>query len=314
MSSWNSIFNMTFLVGLFSAAVRMTVPVLLSGIGETFSERSGVLNIGLEGVIIIGSFSGFVAAYYSGSVIIGLLGGIISGLFMGLLISFLSISLGVNQMISGIAINTLGAGLTSYLYRLLFGVMVIPPQAPSLSAIKIPILGDIPFLGEVLFQQNILVYITYFVVPVAAVVLYKTTFGLKVRAVGEHPKATETVGVSVRKIRYRAICICGVLSGLAGAYLSIGQLNMFMDGISAGRGFIALAAVIFGKWDPVGVMGAAFLFAFADALQLRLQSIGFAIPYQFLVMLPYVLTTIALVGLGRSNGPAALGAPYKKEK
>lgn len=314
MSWWDSVFNATFLVGLFAATVRMTIPVLLSAIGETFSERSGVLNIGLEGIIVIGAFSGFVCAYYSGSVALGLLGGAVSGLIMGFLISFLSVTLGINQMISGIAINSLGAGLTSYLYRLLFDVMVIPPQAPSLSVIRIPLLGDLPFVGEVLFQQNILVYITYIIVPLAAVVLYKTTFGLKVRAVGEYPKAAETVGVSVAKIRYRAICICGVLSGIAGTYLSIGQLNMFMDGISAGRGFIALAAVIFGKWNPVGVMGAAFLFAFADALQLRLQSIGFDIPYQFLVMLPYVLTTIALIGVGRGNGPAALGSPYKKDK
>lgn len=314
MNWWESVFNMTFIVGLFSAAVRMSIPVLLSGIGETFSERSGVLNIGLEGVIVIGSFSGFVCAYYSGSVFIGLLGGAISGLLMGVLLSFLSVTLGINQMISGIAINSLGAGLTSYLYRLLFGVMLIPPQAPSLSTIKIPVLGDIPFLGEVFFQQNILVYITYFVVPLAAVVLYKTTFGLKIRAVGEHPKAAETVGVSVARIRYRAICICGLLSGIAGTYLSIGQLNMFMDNISAGRGFIALAAVIFGKWNPFGVMGAAFLFAFSDALQLRLQSIGFDIPYQFLVMLPYVLTTLALVFVSRGSSPAALGSPYKKDK
>lgn len=313
MNIMQSVLTTAFITGLLSATVRMAVPILLSALGETFSERAGVLNIGLEGIILIGAFTGFVGAYYTQNVLIGILCGIGIGFLMGLMIAYLSVTLGINQMVSGIAVNMLGAGITSFLYRMVFGVVTIPPRTPPLPVLPIPFLKDIPVLGEVFFRHNILVYITYLLIPLSMIVLYKTSFGLKVRSVGEHPRAADTVGVSVTKIRYSALCICGVLSGLAGTFLSLGQLNMFMDNMSSGRGFIALAAVIFGKWDPLGVVGASVIFALADALQLRLQSLGFAIPYQFLVMLPYVLTVLALIGARKGKGPAALGVAYSNE-
>lgn len=309
-----NILSMTFIVGLLTATVRMMIPILLSALGETYSERAGILNIGLEGIMLISAFCAFLGSYYFNSAAVGILFGAASGLLVGLVAAFLSVTLQINQMISGIALNMAAAGLTSFFYRVMFGVLPIPPQAKSLPVLEIPVLKNIPFLGEILFQHNILVYAAFILVPVSSIILYKTSFGLKIRAVGENPKAVDTVGVSVNGVRYSAVCICGLLTGLAGTCLTIGQLNMFMDNISAGRGFIALAAVIFGKWNPKGVLFASVIFAFADALQLRLQSLGFQIPYQFLVMLPYVLTVVALAGVvGRSKGPAALGKAYSKE-
>jgi simple sugar transport system permease protein len=226
----------------------------------------------------------------------------------------MSITLQVDQVITGITLNILALGLTGFLYRFILGKSMIPPSVTPLPVLTIPGLSRIPVIGPILFQQNIIVYATFFVcVPVSTFILLKTTFGLNLRAVGEYPLAADTVGINVYAMRYMGVLIGGLFSGLGGAFMTLAQLNMFTENMTAGRGFIALAAVIFGKWHPVGAMIATLLFGVADALQLRLQALGLQVPYQFLLMLPYVLTIIALVGVvRRTNAPAALAVPYEK--
>lgn len=313
---WETILTSTFIVGLLQATLRTTTPLLLAAIGEMFSERAGVLNIGLEGTMLVGTLIGFLVSYLSGNVWLGILGGAVAGSLIALIHAILSVSLGVNQTVSGVGINILCTGLSMTIYRVVFGPSLISaPMAPGQSPIHVPVLSDIPVIGPVLFQQLPVVYVAFALAPVAWFVLYRTELGLKIRAVGEHPLAAETLGVNVRGIRYLAVLICGFLTGLAGTFLSLGLLNIFLDNMTAGRGWIALAVVIFGRWQPFGIVGAALFFGFADAFQLRLQALGFNVPYQFLLMIPYVLTMIALISAvgRRSAGPGALGKPYTGE-
>lgn len=304
-----------FLVGLLQATMRTATPLLLAGLGELFSERSGILNLGLEGIMLIGSLFGFLVANQTGSTWLGILSGGLAGLLISLIHAVLSISFNVNQTVSGVGINILCTGISMTVYRTVFGMASSGvPTAPAQEQIHIPGLSNLPFIGPVLFQQLPLVYIALALVPISWLVLYKTEFGLAIRSVGEHPLAAETLGINVRLVRYICVLICGFLTGIAGTFLSLGLLNIFLDNMTAGRGWIALAVVIFGKWTPGGVLSASFLFGLASALQLRLQAAGVQIPYQFLLMAPYVLTIIALVGaVGRSIGPAALAKPYVKE-
>ena len=305
--------NEVFLTGLLAAGVRLAVPILLAALGEIFAERAGVLKIGIEGEMLIGALSGFLGAYFTGQVWLGFLTGMtLSGLF-SLMMAFMSITLKVDQIITGITLNLLALGLTSFIYRVLFGTSRLPPHINPLAPIKLPILGDIPYLGTIFFQHNLLVYLALMAVPVSACILFRTRFGLNLRAVGEYPRAADTLGVKVKRMRYIGVLLGGCFSGLAGCFLTLAQLNRFTDNITAGRGFIAIAAVIFGKWNPYGALAAALLFGIADGLQLRFQALGFKVPYQFLLMLPYVLTMIALVGVvGKSKPPASLAVPYEK--
>jgi len=291
----------------------LAVPILLAALGEIFAERAGVLKIGIEGEMLIGALSGFLGAYFTGQVWLGFLTGMtLSGLF-SLMMAFMSITLKVDQIITGITLNLLALGLTSFIYRVLFGTSRLPPHINPLAPIKLPILGDIPYLGTIFFQHNLLVYLALMAVPVSACILFRTRFGLNLRAVGEYPRAADTLGVKVKRMRYIGVLLGGCFSGLAGCFLTLAQLNRFTDNITAGRGFIAIAAVIFGKWNPYGALAAALLFGIADGLQLRFQALGFKVPYQFLLMLPYVLTMIALVGVvGKSKPPASLAVPYEK--
>lgn len=304
-----------FLVGLLQATLRTATPLLLAALGEMLSERSGVLNIGLEGTMLIGSLFGFLVANQTGNTWLGILAGGIAGLLIALIHAVLSVTLSVNQTVAGVGINILCLGISMTVYRTVFGMASSGvPTAPAQQPIYIPVLSDIPVIGPVLFQQMPLVYIALALVPLSWLILYKTEFGLSLRAVGEHPLAAETLGVNVARMRYTAVLLGGFLTGIAGTFLSLGLLNIFLDNMTAGRGWIALAVVIFGKWEPKGVLGAALLFGLAQAFQLRLQSTGLDIPYQFLLMAPYVLTVIALVGaVGRSIGPAALAKAYTRE-
>jgi simple sugar transport system permease protein len=225
------------------------------------------------------------------------------------------VSLNGDQIVNGMVLNILSIGIASFIYRSTFGIKGGPTVIQGFKETALPLLGKIPYLGEAFFTHTAPVYIAFLLIPVCYVVLYKTTFGLKLRSVGEYPKAADSLGINVTKIRYIAAMLCGGLAGLGGAYLSVAYMNKFLDNMVAGRGFIALAAVIFGKWKPQGVMWATLLFGFADALQLRLQALGFKIPYQFLIMLPYVLTLVALAGVvGKTVGPAANGQPYRRGK
>jgi simple sugar transport system permease protein len=294
---------------------------MLAALGGIFSERSGIVNIALEGIMLIGAFFAMMISYYASklgmsplmSALLGMMGAIIFGFLVSMIHAVVSIRFRADQVVSGVAINILALGLTGFLLQLLFNTSGNSPSVPSLSAMPIPILSDIPIIGDIFFNQSIIVYIAMVAVPISSFVLFRTPLGLRLRSVGEHPKAADTVGINVFKLRYLGVGLSGLLAGLAGAYLSIGQLNIFTENMTNGRGYIALAAVIFGKWNPWGALGACLLFGFSDALQISLQNAGVNIPSDFLLMLPYVLTLIALAGfIGRSRPPAASGTPYEK--
>lgn len=304
----------SFLFGTsaLTAAIRMATPLIFTSLGGIFAERSGIINIGLEGMMLTGAFTGMVVTYYSGNPWVGLVGAMASGAIMGLLHAVLSIKFKANQVVSGTAINIFAAGFTVYGLRAIFNVAGTSPSVTNIRSITIPVLNRIPWIGEILGRHNPLTYIALLLVVLVHFMLFKTVWGLRLRSVGEHPKAADTVGINVFLIRYLAVMTSGLMAALGGAYLSIAHLSRFSDGMTAGRGFIALAAMIFGKWTPFGALGACLLFGFADALQMGLQEIG--IPTQFIQMLPYILTMVALAGfIGRSTPPKALGTPYEKE-
>ncbi|HEY83579.1 MAG TPA: ABC transporter permease [Chloroflexi bacterium] len=308
-------------VSLFASTIRAATPLMLAALGGIFSERSGIVNIALEGIMLAGAFFAMMISYFGAqmgfpplvSAAAGLVGAIIFGFLISMIHALVSIRFQADQVVSGVAINILAVGLTGFLLQFIFKTSGNSPSVPSLPAMPIPLLSKIPVLGDIFFNQSPIVYIALLAVPLSAFVLFRTPLGLRIRAVGEHPKAADTVGINVFKLRYLGVGLSGILGGLGGAYLSIGQLNIFTEGMTNGRGYIALAAVIFGKWNPWGALGACLLFGFADAIQISLQNAGVNIPSDFLLMLPYILTLIALAGfIGRSRPPAAAGAPYEK--
>lgn len=304
-----SVFDLSWV----AATIRLATPIALAAQGETLSERAGVLNIGLEGVMLNSAFAGVVGAYYTGSPWLGLLCGMLAGALTSLILAVASITFRANQIVIGAAINILAMGLTGVLFRALFGL----DQQVTVNSFKpypIPFLSDLPVLGPILFQQNPLVYLGYILVPVLTIVLFRTHWGLAVRAVGEEPQAADTAGISVTGTRYLTVLLGGAIGGLGGVSLSLGHLNLFAEGMVSGRGFMALAAVIFGRWHPVGAVLAALFFGGADALQLRMQSLGWQVPYEFMLMLPYVLTLLTLgIFAGRASQPQALGENYARE-
>ncbi|HZJ99276.1 MAG TPA: ABC transporter permease [Tissierellaceae bacterium] len=307
------ILNTAFLIALLSASLRLSVPILLAALGGMYSEKAGIVNIALEGMMLMGAFSGVVGSYFSGSQWVGVLVAIISGILISLLFAFITVNIKINQIVSAVAINLLAVGITSFLYRALFGITTNPITVKAFETFNVPILSQIPIIGEIFFKQTVLVYIAFLLVPISSFILYKTSWGLSIRTVGEHPMAADTVGIPVNKVRTICVMLSGILAALGGCFLSLGQFNMFVDNMVTGRGFIAVAAVIFGKWNPKGILIASLIFGVADALQIRLQIADIGIPYQFLLMFPYLLTVIAVTGKrGRSVSPKALGTPYEK--
>jgi len=302
----------SFFTDYLAASLRLAVPLAFAALGGLYSERSGVLNIALEGMLLTGAFASAAATFYSDNVWLGVLAAIIAGGLVGLLHALLSVSWRVDQLVSGLAINLVAAGLTSFLARLIFSGGGAQ-KLPGIEAIAIPGLANIPIIGSLLFAQNILVYFLIFLIIFTNYLLFYTHPGLTLRAVGEYPRAADTAGVSVQVVRYFSVILSGCLAGLGGAYLALVQVKFFAEGMSAGKGFIAIAALIFGKWHPIGTALACLLFGATEALQLRIQALGVNIPYQFLVMLPYAIALFALIGLaGKSSPPAALGLPYVK--
>lgn len=294
----------------FLASLHLAVPLAFAALGGMYSERSGVLNIALEGLLLTGAFSSAVATFYTGNPYLGVLCALIVGGLVGLLHAFLSVTLYVNQLVSGLAINLVAAGLTSFLARLVFQGSTTQ-RLPAIEPIVIPGLANLPLLGSLLFQQDFLVYLLIVIVAVSVYILFFTSFGLTLRAVGEYPQAATASGLSVSRVRYWAVILSGCLASLGGAYLTLVQINFFTEEMSAGKGFIAIAALIFGRWHPLGSTLACFLFGATEALQLRIQALGANIPYQFLVMLPYAIALLALLGLaGKSTPPQGLGTPY----
>ncbi len=304
------IFTKAVLVGILSSGIRLATPYLYAAIGETFSQRSGVLNLGVEGQMLMGAFAAFYITFTTGSVWFGLLAAILVGLLMGLAMAFVTINLHAEQGISGIGFYLFGLGLSDLLFQKLLGTV---ETVSGFHPIHIPWLSDIPILGEIFFNQSVLVYGAYLLVFIAWFVLNKTTLGLKIRAVGESPQAADSLGVSVSKVRYFTVTLGGVLSAIAGASLSIALLNVFQQNMTSGLGFIAVALVYFGGWRPWAVMGGALLFSMVNSLQLWVQVLNIPIPSDFAVMMPYVLTIIVLVlSVQRVRPPSALTKPFDR--
>lgn len=305
--------SILFLQSILAATWRMATPIIYAAVGEVFAERAGILNIGIEGVMLIGAFSGYAAAFASGSLILGLLAAILSGILSGLIFAFFTITIKANQIVVGAAFNMIGMGITGFLYRAFFAEGQGTLSLKTFPTIEIPFLSSIPFFGGVLFKHNIMVYATVLLVPLAAFILYRTAFGLSIQAVGEHPKAADTVGINVFLMRYLSVIIGSALAAVGGAFLVLAYADQFVEGIVSGRGFIALAVVVFGGWSPWGALGTSLLFGVFYALQLRIQTMpGVLVPYQFLQALPYLATILVLIGLTkrRIRAPKTLGVPY----
>ncbi len=298
---------------LTAAMLRFATPLAFAAMGGIFSERSGVVNIGLEGMMLSGAFFGILGADKLNSWPLGLLCAAAAGGAFALIHAFFAIQLRADQIVSGFAINFLALGITGYLFIDIYGGQGTPPNVPKIPNVELGFLSDWYFVGPVLGQLNLMIWLAFLTIVTTWVVLFKTPIGLRIRAVGEHPRAADTVGISVYKTRYAAVVISGVLSALGGAYLSIGFVNSFNQNMTVGRGFIALAAVIFGNWRPWGAAAAALLFGFSSALAQRLPAYSDSAAVLFQA-LPYVLTLIAVAGvIGRSIPPAAVGRPYKKQ-
>lgn len=304
-----------FIFNLLLATVRMAIPLLFIALGELYSERAGMVNIGLEGLAAIGSLVGFLVCFISGSTWLGILCGALAGIAVNMIYAFSTITLCANHTVYGMAMNIFAPALASFIYRVYFGKGSDLTQITLMRGVGIPVLKDIPFIGQLLFNQTPMVYIAFLLVFLTSVFFRKTRAGLNYRAVGENPKAAATLGINVVGIKYLSCVICGALSGIGGAYLTTCYSNTYTEGNIAGRGFIALAAVIFGRWSSGGILAACLFFGFCDALQIRLQVASIGIPYQFFQMIPYLATVIALSVIGsRQLGPRAAGKPYRKEE
>ena len=302
-------------VGLLSGSVALCVPIVYGALGGVIGERAGVVNIAIEGQLLAGAFTAAIVGSITGSPWAGLIAAVLASALVALVLGMFTITYKVNQVIVGVVLNVLVIGLTSFFYS-----EVLVPNAETLNTttrferLPIPFLERIPIVGPVLFNQTIVVYLMFVAVAVVWFALFRTRWGLRVRAVGEHPKAADTVGIDVVRTRYRAVLIGGAMAGMGGAFYTVVSINQFGREMTAGAGFIALAAVIFGKWDPLRAALAGLLFGFATNLQNVLSVVGSPVPSQFMLMLPYVVTLLAVAGLvGRSRAPAAAGDAYSKE-
>lgn len=305
---------------ILALGVPFSVALMLAALGEMYNQRAGIFNLGCEGIMAIGAFIAFLPPFfiaksshlapYANLIGIGL--AIACGIVLGLLFALVTVTFRAPQGIAGIGLQMLGWGTAGTLFRFFVGGVT---GIDGVANRPIPLLSKIPFLGGILFNHNPLVYIAFLMVPASWYILYKTPWGLKIRAVGTYPRAADTMGINVNRVRYQSLMMGGAMAGLAGAYLSLCQAKMFVDDLVAGRGFIAVALVYFGRWSPVGVMGGALLFSFAQTLQLSIQVAGIKFPYEIAVMLPYVLVIIVLALARKSQmlGPVALGKPFNRE-
>lgn len=302
-------------IGLVITTLRLTTPLLLAALGGLLCERSGVINIGLEGMMLVGALGAALGSYYTGNPWVGLIVAMLAGGALGGLHAYLSVRWSADQVLSSLSMNILAIGATGFLLQALFRQGGNTPEVPALPDLTIPILSGIPILGRIVSGQNFLVYVAMSLPFIVHVFLHRTPWGIWVKAAGEHPRAVETFGLNVLAVRYLAVTAGGVLAGLGGAYLSIGQMRLFSENMTSGRGFIAVAAVIFGKWQPLGVLAATLAFALFDALQLTLQiTIGNIIPKEVFLSLPYIVTLIVLTGVvGKAISPASVGQPYERE-
>ncbi len=302
------------LAGMLKSALLRAVPLTLGALSGILSERAGVVNIAIEGMMLSGALVGAIAGSVSRSLWVGLIAAVLTGALLSLFHAVLSIKYRVDQIISGVVINIFSVGITSFISAKFLQEFQELNNPGIFKATPLPVLVDIPFLGGILFDSNLFTYAMYALLIVVHVALFYTRWGLRTRAVGEHPKAADTLGINVFRTRYTAVLLSGMMAGLAGAYFTLGSVGRFDEQMTAGRGFISLAAMIFGKWTPFGAFGASLIFGFADSLQGKLAILRVPIPSQFLLMAPYIATMIALAGLiGRATPPAADGQPYEKQ-
>jgi simple sugar transport system permease protein len=308
--------RMLFDVGFFAALIRISTPLLLATLGELFNERAGVLNLGIEGIMLLGAMVGFTASYFTGSLLVGVLAALLTGAVAGLIMALLTVILGVSQHVSGIGMTLLSSGFAFYLYRLIFGQPAVPPNITAMATLPIPLLSRIPFIGPVLFDQTVLTYAALLAVPAAAYLVFRTPWGLDLRTVGENPRAADAAGVSVWGMRCQALVLGGAMMALGGAYLTMAEFNAFTFGVVSGRGWVSIALVVFGQWNPWRCAAGALLFAFLEALQLRLQATNtLNLPYEVFLMLPFILTIVAMALVSRNaRAPASLLIPFRKEE
>jgi simple sugar transport system permease protein len=297
-------------LGILFSGIRLATPYLFAALGETLGQLSGVLNLGVEGVMLLGAYSAYYVTFRTGDPWLGLLAAIALGLVMGLLIALINVTLKAEQGISGIGVFMFGLGLSDLLFQKTIGSV---QAVVGFQPVHIPLLSDLPVVGPLLFQHNVLVYAAFLLVPLLWFLINKTTWGLKVRAVGQNPAAADALGISVTRVRYSTCVIGGVLSSIAGASLSIALLNVFQQNLTSGMGFIAVALVYFGGWSPVGAMWGSLLFSMVNALQLWIQILGIPIPADFATMLPYILTIVVLIfSIRRVEAPAALNKIFER--
>ncbi len=311
----SEIFTISFITGLIGATLRMSTPIILATLGEIITERSGVLNLGIEGTMLFGAAIGFLTTLATGNLWLGVLMAALAGMLLALLMSVLAVYLGLSQHVSGLGITLFASGLSMFIYRLVVGSPTIPPTVTPFTPVEIPLLSKIPLIGPSFFNQYAITYITWILIPLVSIFLFKTRGGLRVRTVGQNPFAADTVGVNVNLTRTLCVVTGGAFFGVAGAFLTLAQQNMFLKDVIGGRGWIAIAMTIFGNWNPVAGAGGALIFGFLDAFQLRMQSMGVDLPFHVFLMIPYLVTIIALIGVsGKASVPAGLLKPYRREE
>ncbi|MGE0241371.1 MAG: ABC transporter permease [Parvibaculaceae bacterium] len=301
----------SIIISVLAATVRIATPILLAAVGEMIAERSGVYNMGLEGTMLMSAFTAYIGAHHTGSLWLGVLVAMATGGLMSLLFGVLVISLKVEQIVTGLALNLLGSGLSIFWLRAAFADAGQTPTIPFFGNVPVPLLSDIPFVGPILFDQKLLTYVAFLAVPAAWYFLFRTRYGLELRCAGENPKALDIKGIDVAARQYTAVVFGGVMAGLGGAFLTVGSAARFVPEMTNGRGWLAIVIVIAGMWRPVPVLLATLVFSFLDALQLQIQGIGVAIPYQLLLAMPYICAILVLaVRRSHSGAPAMLGIPY----
>ena len=312
---WAEIAAVVFNINTVDAAIRLAVPIALAAMGGTFSERAGIINIGLEGMLLSGAFAAVLGSYLTGNPWVGVAAGVFAGALSAAVFGVFTIELKANHVVAGVGINILALGITTWLMQVIWGSRGTSPSVEGIGRVMIPGISGLPVVGRLLGMQSPFVYMMFALVALGWFVLFKTPVGLRIRMTGEHPEAADTVGINVRLIKHASVIFGGALCGLGGAYLSLGHLSWFSMDMSAGRGYMALAANIFGRWNPLGGLGASFLFSYSDALQMRMQGLPIALPHNLIQMIPYLLTIVVLAGaVIRARPPAALGNHYTPGK
>lgn len=291
----------------------MSTPLLLGALAEVYAERTGMMICAIEGIFLIGAWGGFVGAYLSGSLALGLLAAVAAGITMALVYAFVTVTLRQQQVVTGTALNILAVGVCAFFQRVLFGVPTTPLQIDTLPKLPVPLLSRIPLLGEIFFQQNILTYLAYILIPISIFVLYKTSLGLTIRSTGENPVAVDVAGINVNRVRFLTVLAAGGFGGLAGSFYTVGYLGMFTTSIIGGRGWIAFAICFLGNWSPKGAVLGTLAFGLADAISVYFRTGTTVFPTELIIALPYILTIVLTIFRSNFQVPAKLGVPYSKE-